>query len=188
MNHPEVLLLPVLMIADYYLTILGAVLREKEYGKHFIIETYEMNPTYRSVIDKKSLFNLKFVAQVLLNFAILLMCSIFLVSEFEFIYWIVLGFYLTLYSYIIGLHISNILIFRWVADNPDAIEGDVKLSHGYNLRQSLNFNAVLFFPIILILWFSFSYFVLGSLFAVIYNVMLVLNWISKRKQAEKQVT
>ncbi len=185
MNHPEVLLLPVLMIADYYLTILGAVLREKEFGKHFIIDAYEMNPTYRNGIDQKRLLNLQFIAQVLLNFLILLACSIFLNGDLEFIFWIVLGFYLTLYGYVIGLHVSNILIFRWVERNPNAFDGVITLSHDFNLRMSLNLNAVLLIPVIIILIFSFSFFVLGSLLAVVYNITLVGNWIRKRKHAEK---
>ncbi|MCB1026044.1 MAG: hypothetical protein KDB79_16730, partial [Acidobacteria bacterium] len=136
MNHPEILLLPVLMIADYYLTILGAVFRERGYGKHFKIETYELNPDYRSEVDSKSLLNLKFIGQVLFNFGILLASSVFLTGKYEFAYQIVLGFYLTLFGYINGLHTSNLLTFLFVAKNPGTFEGAIDIPHGFNLRRS----------------------------------------------------
>lgn len=47
MKHPEVLILPVLMIADYYLTILGSILYSQGYGKHIRFEHYELNPVWQ---------------------------------------------------------------------------------------------------------------------------------------------
>jgi hypothetical protein len=35
MRHPEVLLAPLLMVFDYYLTLLGAYLPERAYRRHF---------------------------------------------------------------------------------------------------------------------------------------------------------
>ena len=184
MNHPEILLLPILMIADYYLTILGAVLREKAYGKHFVIETYEMNPHYRKDIDSKRLINFRFVGQVLLNTAILFLCSYFLTETREFIYWIVLGFYLTLFGYINGLHLSNILSFLYVKNHPSIFDGRVKIAHKYSLNSSIYSNFIPFVPILFILVFSFSYFVLGSLIAVVYNALLGLIWVLKQNRSD----
>ncbi len=181
MNHPEVLLLPLLMIADYYLTILGAVLHKKQYGKHFVIETYELNPEYREEIDSVSLVNLRFVGQVLLNFLILFSVAILSTDTYQFIYQIALGFYLTLFGYINGLHVSNILTFLFVKNNPNTFEGSLKIPHKFNLRRSLYNNSILFFPIGFILLFSFSYFVLGALFAVIYNFLLGSFWLKCSK-------
>ncbi len=184
MTHPEILLLPILMIADYYLTILGAVLREKAYGKHFVIETYEMNPQFRKDIDSGRLFNLKFFGQLILHFAILFIISIFAKGNYEFIYWIALGFYLTLFAYINGLHLSNIFSFLYVSKNPQAFSGSVKIAHLYNLHSSLYSNFVLLVPLLVFVLFSFSYFVVGALIASAYNVLLGFIWIFKRRRAE----
>ncbi len=35
MKQPEILLLPVLMLADYFLTLAGAALRERRYAEYF---------------------------------------------------------------------------------------------------------------------------------------------------------
>ncbi|MEZ5346125.1 MAG: hypothetical protein R2681_11285 [Pyrinomonadaceae bacterium] len=178
MDHPEILLLPVLMIADYYLTILGAVLHKKQYGQHFVIETYEMNPDYRNEIDSESLFNFRFVFNVLFNFAILFLVAYLFTEKLEFIYQIVLGFYLTLFGYIIGLHVSNLLTFRFSKNNPETFEGSVRIPHKFNLRRSLYMNSVLFFPLLFVTVFSFSYYLLGAFASVIYNLCLGLYWIS----------
>ena len=179
MIRPEILLLPVLMIADYYLTILGAVLREKKYGKHFKAETYELNPHYRKDIDSRSLFSFRIIAQVLINSAVLFLCSILFTGGYEFIYWIVLGFYLTLFGYINGLHVSNILSFLYVNRHSHVLDGTVRISHRYSLNSSLFSNFVLFIPLLFVLTFSYSHFVLGALIAVVYKALLGIWWITR---------
>ncbi|NNF00411.1 MAG: hypothetical protein HKN25_15440 [Pyrinomonadaceae bacterium] len=186
--RPEILLLPILMIADYYLTILGAILREKKYGEYFPIETYEMNPTYQDDIDSKRLFNPRFIGQLILNFGLLFLASLFLTDALEFLYWIILGFYLTLFAYINGLHMSNILSFLFVKSNPNVMKSEIRISHRYNLYSSLFTNSVLLLPVIFILLFSYSHFILGSLIAVLYNAFLCLMWIAKNRKSSKSET
>ncbi len=188
MVHPEILLLPVLMVADYYLTILGASLREKIYGKHLLIETYEMNPHYRGVIDAKSKFNLRFAGQVFINTLALFLVSLVATSEYEFVYQILLGFYLTLFAYINGLHISNLLTFMYVNKQPEVLDGSVRLAHSYLLRNSLYSTSAIFFPVLLILIFSFTYFALGAMIAIVYKAYLGVVWIFKDKKSKTQST
>ncbi len=44
MNHPELIAVPVLMLADYALTILGAKTSAVVYRNHFTMPSYELNP------------------------------------------------------------------------------------------------------------------------------------------------
>ena len=56
MHHPELLLLPILMFADYFLTVLGAIHAEKKHSQHIRSEHYELNPAWqkaRSGIRRK---------------------------------------------------------------------------------------------------------------------------------------
>ena len=57
MKHPEVLLLPAMMIADYYLTIWASILRSRKYGHQVNVPHYEMNPFLRKDIEQRRWLN-----------------------------------------------------------------------------------------------------------------------------------
>ena len=57
MNHPESLLVPVLMLSDYLLTVAGARLRATAYSDHFKTPSYELNPIWKEAIAKLRWFN-----------------------------------------------------------------------------------------------------------------------------------
>ncbi len=57
MRHPEALLLPIMMLADYFLTVAGAILREKGYSLHFRDPHYELNPVWQKHIAEKKWLN-----------------------------------------------------------------------------------------------------------------------------------
>lgn len=65
MKHPGILLLPLLMFADYFLTVLGAIAREKIYARHFRMEHYELNPVWQKSIARKQWFNLRHTLAVI---------------------------------------------------------------------------------------------------------------------------
>ena len=67
MRHPEVLLAPLLMVADYYLTLLGAHLAEHSYRRHFKTAHYELNPFWQSAMVRRQWINLRHLAGVVLN-------------------------------------------------------------------------------------------------------------------------
>src|SRR5262245_6019846 len=58
MLHPEVLLVPVLMVLDYYLTLYGAHLAEQSYRRHFKTEHYELNPIWQRAVARRRWINL----------------------------------------------------------------------------------------------------------------------------------
>ncbi|MBK8921077.1 MAG: hypothetical protein IPM81_06140 [Saprospirales bacterium] len=55
MKHPELLLLPVFMLADYFLTLAGAIQAEKKYSHHFQTEQYELNPAWQPRLGPRHL-------------------------------------------------------------------------------------------------------------------------------------
>ncbi|HCE45746.1 MAG TPA: hypothetical protein DET40_19560 [Lentisphaeria bacterium] len=58
MKHQEVLLLPMPMFSDYFLTLLGAVMKDKKYCEHLKTQHYELNPVWQvNIAQKKYSFN-----------------------------------------------------------------------------------------------------------------------------------
>ena len=66
MEHPELIGVPVLMLADYLLTILGAKSSARVHGKHFTTPSYELNPLWRKSVDQRRWFNPRHLANLLL--------------------------------------------------------------------------------------------------------------------------
>jgi hypothetical protein len=110
MNHPEVFIIPVMMLADHFLTVWGAILSEKKYRQHFKIEHYELNPLWQKNIASKKWFNPRHLIMVAI---ITLFCFLWstgwkdpdMVAEGLF------GFLTVLFGSIIGGHLANIFIF-----------------------------------------------------------------------------
>src|SRR5450631_4249712 len=128
MRHPEALWVPILMLVDYFLTLAGAVLREKKYSEHFKIQDYELNPIWKNAISGRKWFNPR---HLVLTFGV----SVFVI-------WVtnqpdapedaaagLLGCFIGAGSLVVGRHISNLLTFHFAVRNPDAISGQVVMSH-----------------------------------------------------------
>ena len=100
MIYPEVLLLPVLMLADYYLTVLGAVLRDKKYSEHVIVEQYELNPIFQKAINKRQLINIKHLLATITVTGLMIYIAEFSTASHTFVSFI-LGLLLIFYAIII---------------------------------------------------------------------------------------
>jgi hypothetical protein len=59
MRHPEVFLVPVLLLLDYFLTVGGSKLAARKYSQHFKFEHYEMNPLWQKTISQGKWLNPK---------------------------------------------------------------------------------------------------------------------------------
>src|SRR5215469_12277184 len=57
MNHPVILAVPVLMLLDYVLTILGAKAGVRVYRQHFQSPYYELNPLWQKSVEQLRWFN-----------------------------------------------------------------------------------------------------------------------------------
>jgi len=180
MNHPEVLIIPVLMLLDYFLTIWGAVLSEKKYAQHFNYEHYELNPYHQKSIAEKKWFNPKYLAVMT---AVAAMCFVWGVAwngedglaEGMF------GFATILSGSLVGRHLSNICIFRYFIRHPNCVSGETKIVQLTALNMARSQIFILFFPLLLIAIFSPTPFVIGAVVSQVFLFFLNLKWISKAK-------
>jgi hypothetical protein len=180
MNHPEVILVPLLFLADYFLTVFGAILKEKKYDEFFKTEQYELNPVWQHAIGKKKWFNPR-----LLGWAVLL--AGFLVSlEFanvpnEIIHGFVACFVL-LFGATIGRHLSNILTFRRLIKKSDDISGQITMSHALVLTLSLYQSVAVVVPVVLLVIFYPSPALIGAFIGSLLLFAIHLGWIRRYKK------
>ena len=175
MKYPSLLLIPVFMFIDYFLTVAGAVLKEKKYDAHFKTEHYELNPIWQKQIAKKQWFNPRHIlltivistaAIGLLEFAVV---PRYYVEAFT-------GCVFTIFAAVIGRHLSNLLTFRRVIRKPDEVTGAVTVSHGTVLSIAMYQYLVVVIPIAIIALFSPNPFVLGALSGVVLMLAIHMAW------------
>ncbi len=152
MRHPEVLLVPVLMFLDYFLTVLGAVKREKGYSRHFRTEHYELNPIWQKDIARSRWFNPRHVAMVVLVAGGLVGLSQFAEISDE-VLQALLGYFVILFGAIVGKHLSNLMTFGRLARRPDDISGQVTMKHQMVLSMSLYQSMGIAIPFVLAAFF-----------------------------------
>lgn len=183
MKHPELFLVPALMLADYYLTLAGAALKDRKYGEHFKTRHYELNPVWQKQVAQLKWFNPRHLLVTALVAALLA-----LVAESGTLPgWLVtglLGCLLVLFGAVIGRHLSNILTFSYMIRKPDGISGQVTMSHGLLLALSLHQTLIVFLPVALIALFAPGPFTVGALFGGLLHVMIHLVWISKHRKTK----
>ena len=165
MRHPLVLIIPPLMLLDYFLTVLGARLREGRYAEHFKFPDYETNLMFREVIRKKKWVSLKHLCFVALAMGA---C----------IYWAhawqgddpiseaIFGGVLILFAMIDGFHISNILTFHWLLRRPDQVTGEVFMTQRYVVHLTRCRTLAVLFPIVVAAALVRSPFLFGGVASV----------------------
>ncbi len=184
MKHPELILVPVFMFSDYFLTLAGAVLKDQKYGDHFKTEHYELNPVWQKQIAQKKWLNPRHIVLTIAISSILILLAEFEEMPEPFIQGF-FGCFLALYGMIIGRHLSNLLVFRYMSRKPDEISGQVTMTHALLLSLSLYQYLVGFVPLVLIAIFSPSPFVYGAFLGAALLMAVHLKWIRKhRKQTE----
>ena len=187
MRHPEVLLAPLLMVFDYYLTLLGAYLAEHFYRRHFKTAHYELNPFWQNAVVRRQWINLRHLAGVVLVGSLLVLLTYVLELDDVFLNPL-LGFVLTCYGLMLGRHLSNVLMFVHLARSPDDVTGEIHLSHNFVLSLSIYQLLAAGVPIGLIAIFSPSGFVFGALAAVVALALVNTLWRARaRKTGCKRV-
>ena len=185
MKHPQIILLPLLMLADYFLTVWGAVLKDKGYSSHFKTEHYELNPVWQESIRQKRWVNPR---HHLLTLAA--SCALAAIMEFgdmpdpaaECLF----GCLFVVFGMIIGRHLSNILIFRQFARRPDEVSGQLVLAHSLVLRMSTVQNLAVVLPVAIIAIFSPTPFTLGGTADAILLLALHGVWIWRHGKLSKR--
>jgi len=185
MKYPEIFLLPALMFADYFLTVAGSIKRDKKYSEHFKVEHYELNPIWQKSIAEKKWFN---VRHILLTVSI----TAILAGMVEFcdlpnsIIQCILGALFVSFSIVVGRHLSNILMFRYLIRRPNEISGQVTTTHSLMLWWSMYQYLAALVPIAIIALFAPSPFAIGALIGAALIFVVHLNWIRKYKKKLKK--
>jgi hypothetical protein len=180
MKYPEAFLLPIMMFLDYFLTVLGAVWREKKYTQYFKIQHYELNPMWQRQIAGKQWFNLRHIALTSVLSGALICLLEFGHVPHGFAGGL-LGSVLVLYGMILGRHLSNLLVFSYLVKNPDEISGEMIMSQRFVLFLSLYQSLMVMVPMALIAVFSQSDFVWGGIVGILIFQIIQLRWIQREK-------
>jgi hypothetical protein len=185
MNHLKIFIIPVLMLADYFLTVVGARMSEKKYRQHFKISSYELNPIFQRQIAQKRWFSAKHSAGVLVVTAF---CWLWannwneLAENNE----VLFGFFAGLFTTIIGAHLANIFTFFYLIKNPTEVSGEIVLHHCYTLSTTSFRYLIVLLPLILIGIFSGSPFVYGAISSVGTLIFLHAIWYVKAKKSKSK--
>jgi len=185
MRHPEVFLVPFVMLLDYLLTVAGSRLAARKYSQHFKFEHYELNPVWQKTITQGRWFSPKHMGIVVVTS---LCCLVWgdawkepsQISEGA------LGFFVILYSSVVASHLGNILTFWRVLRHPQDLSGEVTVSHKQVLAMSRHRSLMVIFPIALAVWLAPSPFLYGGLASLIlldvYSLVWSFNYPSQAKQ------
>ncbi len=182
MKYPELLLLPIFMFLDFFLTMACSRLSPRGYGKYFATEHYELNPVWQKAVVRGRWFNWKH------TFLTVVISSnlIFLAELVDLPRNCVeggIGCLLVLFAAVLARHLSNLLIFQHIIRRPDQISGKVEMSHLLTLWISC-FHCINFLiPVVLIAIFTRVPFAVGGAFGAFLLLAYHLRWIEKYKTA-----
>lgn len=180
MKHPELLFLPLLMVSDYFLTLLGAKHKRKMYDRYFVTEHYELNPMWQTSVREQKWFNPKyFLLLFLLVGSLLVLIELapfppFLVST-------TFGVLIVVFGAANGRHISNLLVFRYLNAYPDEIRGQITMSHSLVVAISLFQYMVLAIPLLLIALLWPSFFTVGTFIGGLALLIVHAVWLHRAK-------
>ncbi|MFX0090572.1 MAG: hypothetical protein ACFFBD_02320 [Candidatus Hodarchaeota archaeon] len=183
-----IVLIAVLMILDYALTVLGYRWYQKSFSQFISHENYELNPIWQKSIQEgreKRLFNIKHLFLVaMMSFLLLCLWTLVLITENQpitvNIFELCLGMLFFLPLSINLQHIANIVIFRFVHKNRDKnlLTGQVRLSYGYSLMQSILSRLQILVLLLFCFLLTNSIFILGGVlgeFVVFIQFTLILK-------------
>jgi hypothetical protein len=186
MRHPEVFLVPVLLLVDYFLTVGGSKLATRKYTQHFKFEHYELNPLWQKSISQGKWLNLRHLLMVVIAGFI---CFVWADgwTEESAPSEAALGAVLMLYSTILAAHVGNFLTFWRMMRNPDEVTGEIKLAHKYLLAVSRYRSLMALFPLALAAWLAPSPFLYGGVAAlVLFNGLQSIWSLNYRAQPSQE--
>lgn len=184
MKYPALLALPVLMILDYYATVLGSVWHDRGYNRHFVSQHYELNPVWQRSIDERNWFNPRHLAFVVLasgGLIALLQRDALPNAWAEGFVGVALG----TYAVLLGRHLGNLMIFRYFSNHPNEVTGTVSMAHPLLLAISGTQLAVALVPLVLVALLSGSTYAIGGAIGALAVTAMHLAWLRKAR-AEQQ--
>ncbi len=180
-----VLIIPLFMLADYYLTLLGET-QSKEYREHYVLKEYEVNPLWQEDVKKRKWFNPKQLALVVVFTAIMYFFIQYLYYEDYMVMQLLMGMFTAPYTIILGRHLSNLLLFRYVRKNPAMMEGKVTIPYQYMLFTSRIMVVPGILMYVVIYAFTQHIFVLGGVIGSL--ILFFVHYIWARRARKKSET
>ncbi len=132
MHYPLLIAIPLLMLADYALTVLGVQWADT-YRQHFVAPTYELNPRWRESVAQRRWFNPRHL--LLVGLVTLLLWLLDRWAPPVVVAWL-LGIVLGVLGALLSRHVSNLLTFRYLNRHPEAVTGQVQYSLATTLKLS----------------------------------------------------
>lgn len=182
MNHPELFAVPVLMLADYVLTIWGAKSSAIVYRSHFSTPSYELNPLWRKSVDELRWFNPRHAALVVLVTVGLVFFDL-ADMEPDSVVELPLGLLFGAFGSVCGRHLGNLLLFRYLNRHPDQISGQVQLSMKLVLKMSQFTLVGMILPFVILAILVPSAYSIGMLLGVLVIFFAHFFWGRKAESA-----
>lgn len=186
MKYPAVLLIPVLMLADYFLTVAGAAASRRGYGRTFRLAHYELNPVWQRDIARRRWLNPRHLLLTFLASGLLIALT---ESEAvpETVIRPLLGALLAVFAALVGRHLGNLLVFHHLIRRPGDVSGAVSLSHGFSLSNSLYQLVAVIVPVLMLAWLSSDPYVLGGAIGLGSLAFVHLMWMVRASRSASEV-
>lgn len=179
MNHPELMLVPVLMLSDHLLTVAGARARERGYSRHIRTEHYELNPVWQKEIARKRWLNPRHAGLVVAVTALLYAMDGSPLAGDDPALAFTSGVLLSAFGAINGRHLANLATFRRLQRHPEGdVDGVVTFSHEYVLRVSLYQHLPLLLPLALLCLCQPSPLLAGAVCGIVLLMLVHAAWIA----------
>jgi hypothetical protein len=179
MNSPVILAIPVLMLLDYQLMIMGAKASLGVYRQHYTTPHLQLNPFWQKRDQQLRRFNPRHFVIVCIVTALLV-----LLDRWQNDSDLLVGMLLGAGGSICGRHLSNFLLFHHLNSHPAEIEGHVHLAHQLALKMSF-FNFIGLVPLLgLIAVLVPQPQVIGALLGILSLAFAQLVWARKAKSQE----
>ena len=175
-----------MMLTDYYLTIVGAILYKRRYGQHIHFETYEMNPQWQRSVSEQKWFEPRHLIRVLISSVVIVALGESDMSEDS--QWIgfLFGLFIGLYLPIIGRHLTNILMFWDAIRHPEQISGEARIGHAFALRMSQYYAVPVALLLLVLALLTNTSVVWGACAGQLLLVFIHFGWSNRyRKQIKK---
>jgi hypothetical protein len=176
------------MLCDYYLTLIGRILHEKGYGKHVLVEQYELNPLWQSSVNKVKWFNIRHLGLVVLTTLLIILISQVSTEATAWYLEFFISGLLVLLAAVVGRHISNILMFYYIIRNPDGLSGQIRFSHKAVVKFSQYQVLVAICPFVAVLLFTWEPYAIGGLCGLLLFFVLHARWLRKYDKRKKQIS
>jgi len=174
---------PLLMLADYFLTLRVRTVLEKEYLKRFQVAEYELNPLWRKDVGRLRWFNPRHLCLVLLMWVAVATVSV-LARETpgaEFAGRLLLGALVTPFALVVGRHLANLATGWRLLRHPEEVRGAVQLDLSHLLATSRYQVAGALLPLAAAAFWVRDPFLWGSLAGGLALVAAHYRWARKGK-------